>query len=1114
MKKYFIFFIFLSLLFSLEIFAQNGSVFEKKIIASEGKNLVDSNFINQNYFKIYLKNNLLSDSLYYVNFTKGEVIFDETLYNDTLLIEYKLLKPNISFSVRDTSIFIPVIEKEPLFLDSYSKKSNNSSEIQTNGTIKRGFASGNNQSFSINTDLDLRISGKVSENLFLDCNISDSSIPVDYGQSTTSLQELDKIYIKLYNDKNSLKGGDIIINNLSNPFLNFNRNAIGLNYNYNDSNIITNSSVGVTKNMFRRQNINVLNGNQGPYKLTGNNNELYVLIIPNSETVYIDGVKKNKGNTKDYTINYSTGEIIFTPNIIINENQRIIVEFQYSGQNYFRWLSHFGSNFKKGNFNFRINFFSEQDSKNNPVTNFSDNQINQMVNGGDHLIYSNNFNSVDYSENTSQILYAKKDTIDMNLIQHNDIYFFSNNLADTLYNVHFEFVGEGLGNYVLNQNLINGNVFTWVAPLNGLNQGSYEPRKLLTPPKKQQMLMAGFDYQNNDNLFSLNVGLSNYDENTFSNLNDNNNIGWAMNLSAKKNILFKKIKLQTNIKYDFLDENFEFVDRTRSLEFQRNWNIPDSLFNSTNQHNLKINFITDLNNYGQSSYSFDLMNINNDNKYLHTFITDFNKKKIEFKIFSSLLNDHTEKRNTTFTQYNFLIKKTGKLTFGINNIGERKYDLSNPLTKSNYNKFILFSSILRNKVNLFDLNYINRFDLKPDSIGYTNENTFELKSSLIQRKNAKINLLSSYSSYSSMIENESKKEENIMARLTYSLSIKQYLSFNGYYEISNGKEYIRDYRFIKVNPGYGSYSWNDYNSNGLEEFDEFENSNFADTADYIRVSFPSNESFNVRNLKFNQQFRVNPEFSGNKFLSILSRTQNTLNLQIDKKFLSDELITFFNPFSLGYSNMNTLNLNFNVINNFIYKSSNNYLFIYKIKRSLLKNTLTSGDEYKKILDHIFQAQKTYKLLVVNINYINNYSNISNNNMINRNYKITKNEIKSELLMDFKKISPSIWFAYINKDNTNNENLSGRKLGLNLDLLLPKNFVLKKSVMAFNMKYSGNAFSSIGHEMLEGLPNGKGMEIHLSILKSINKTSFSIQYNGRLNKDQLIHNARFELKKYF
>ena len=36
--------------------------------------------------------------------------------------------------------------------------------------------------------------------------------------------------------------------------------------------------------------------------------------------------------------------------------------------------------------------------------------------------------------------------------------------------------------------------------------------------------MAGFSYNKNDNNFSLNVGLSNYDENTFSGINDENNI--------------------------------------------------------------------------------------------------------------------------------------------------------------------------------------------------------------------------------------------------------------------------------------------------------------------------------------------------------------------------------------------------------------------------------------------------------------------------------------------------------------------------------------------------------------------------------------------------------------
>ena len=198
----------------------------------------------------------------------------------------------------------------------------------------------------------------------------------------------------------------------------------------------------------------------------------------------------------------------------------------------------------------------------------------------------------------------------------------------------------------------------------------------------------------------------------------------------------------------------------------------------------------------------------------------------------------------------------------------------------------------------------------------------------------------------------------------------------------------------------------------------------------------------------------------------------------------------FNPFSLGFSNEKTLNLNFNIINNFIYKSNNNYLFTYKIKNSLLKNTLTSGEEFKKILGHNFQLQKTYHMFVFNINYLSNYNKVNNNNMIDRNYKINKNEIKSELLIDLKKISPSISFAYANKDNTNNETLTGKKLNLDLNFSLPNNVVIKKSIMAFNMKYSGNAFSSLGHEMLEGLPNGKGMEIRISILKSINKTSLS------------------------
>ena len=58
-----------------------------------------------------------------------------------------------------------------------------------------------------------------------------------------------------------------------------------------------------------------------------------------------------------------------------------------------------------------------------------------------------------------------------------------------------------------------------------------------------------------------------------------------MNITGKKYIFLKSTKLQTNINYEYLDQKFEFIDRTRNLEFQRNWNISDSLFNSSNSIN-------------------------------------------------------------------------------------------------------------------------------------------------------------------------------------------------------------------------------------------------------------------------------------------------------------------------------------------------------------------------------------------------------------------------------------------------------------------------------------------------------------------------------------------------
>ena len=84
-----------------------------------------------------------------------------------------------------------------------------------------------------------------------------------------------------------------------------------------------------------------------------------------------------------------------------------------------------------------------------------------------------------------------------------------------------------------------------------------------------------------------------------------------------------------------------------------------------------------------------------------------------------------------------------------------------------------------------------------------------------------------------------------------------------------------------------------------------------------------------------------------------------------------------------------------------------------------------------------QGQRTFGFMILNIYYEYSSCSINNQNMINRNYMIDKNEIRSEISFDFKKITPSIMLTSVNKKNNNDETLNGQKLHLSIDFLGPK-----------------------------------------------------------------------------
>ena len=88
-------------------------------------------------------------------------------------------------------------------------------------------------------------------------------------------------------------------------------------------------------------------------------------------------------------------------------------------------------------------------------------------------------------------------------VSYSPIYVYAGTDRHNVYRVPFSYVGTNKGNYILLQSVANGKVYQWVAPVNGIPQGDYEPVVQLNTPKMNELMALHATYAISDKLTAM-----------------------------------------------------------------------------------------------------------------------------------------------------------------------------------------------------------------------------------------------------------------------------------------------------------------------------------------------------------------------------------------------------------------------------------------------------------------------------------------------------------------------------------------------------------------------------------------------------------------------------------
>lgn len=433
--------------------------------------------ILQFFWCVLLYNAVMLDAQNLSGFICDTVIHSHTLDSGLLVkdsVHYLPLKHEPNRIKPDTTLKLPGGEGE---------------RLRIRGWKTLDFNTGNTMDNGLQQSMYLSLEGQISRHYRLSGVLKDYQTPMSEYQEGQTLRSLDQVYLVVQGPELTLKMGDFFQEKNRLDFLPDRQKIQGLEVVYHSQKV----SIGRARGQYAVSSFNGQDGNQGPYYLSAENGNRYIVIIPESEKIYRNGQLLSSGDNQDYTLDYLSAAIHFNPSRMIGSEDRFYVEFEYTSLNYDRYMAGTHVSFRN---QLSLDYYRSSDQIDSDLSytlSESDKRaMSQLSNGSDYIFFSG-VDTVaegdgDYSWQDDHFLYVGQN-------------------GKGRYRVGFYYAGSGQGDYTYSGN--NRFVFS------GLKKGEYLPGKRVATPQTREYYQM--DYRGLQPwLFQVSGTLSRYSPNNQS----------------------------------------------------------------------------------------------------------------------------------------------------------------------------------------------------------------------------------------------------------------------------------------------------------------------------------------------------------------------------------------------------------------------------------------------------------------------------------------------------------------------------------------------------------------------------------------------------------------------